>query len=142
MAGIASLSGLAAGGSAVRRSGIGRNLHVGKWLRRWQGFQSAGWLRRGRRSSHSPGWRLSRRQNLALIFQLQLRDFRGELRLEFVRGALKLVERLTDLAGYLRQLLGPKNQQGQKEQKDGLGESHADMILPGIADSNVWSFLT
>ncbi len=52
-------------------------------------------------------------------------DLLLDLRLELVGGALELVEVFADLAGDLRQLLRPKDDQGQKEQEDRLGEAHA-----------------
>src|SRR5579863_579195 len=52
-------------------------------------------------------------------------NFLFDLGLELVRGALELVERLAYLAGNLRQLLGPKDDEGQKEKEDRLGKTHA-----------------
>jgi len=57
-------------------------------------------------------------------------DFLLDLRTEFIRGALELVEIFADEAGHLRQLLGPKDDEGQKEQKNGLAKTHAIIILP------------
>ena len=55
-----------------------------------------------------------------MIFVVQVRDFRFNLSLEFIRGPFKFVERLADLASNLGQLLGPEDDQGQQEDKDHL----------------------
>src|SRR5579872_3248898 len=55
------------------------------------------------------------RQNLAVFVDFQLRYFRLDLSFKFVRSAAKLIERLANLASDFRQLLGPKNDQGQKK---------------------------
>src|SRR5579872_5675369 len=49
-----------------------------------------------------------------LIFQLAY--FRLNLGLEFIRGPLELVQRLANLAGDTRQLLGPEQEQSQHKQ--------------------------
>ena len=51
-------------------------------------------------------------------------DLLLDLGLELVGSALEFVEVFADLAGNLRQLLGPKDNEGQKEQEDCLGETH------------------
>ena len=53
-----------------------------------------------------------------LILSSRLRDLRLDLGLELIRGAPELVERLAHLPRNLRQLLRPKDEQGQKEQED------------------------
>ena len=69
---------------------------------------------------------------LARDLDIETVDLRLDLRLEFVGRALEFVERLADLATDLRQLLGPKNDQGQQEDEDHLWEAevHKFMILP------------
>ena len=67
-----------------------------------------------------------------LVFDFEVSDLLLDLRLEFVGGALEFVQVFANLAGDLRQLLGPKDDQGQKEQKDRLGKAHADHdTVPG-----------
>src|SRR5450755_1367363 len=80
--------------------------------------------RRIQTSARRPLWRRTRRQD-GLPLDFQMRNFLLNLRLEFVRSPPKLVERLADLAGDLRQLLGPEHDQGQKEQENRLGKAHA-----------------
>src|SRR5579859_4709265 len=67
----------------------------------------------------------SGRQDRRLPVDLQMSDLLLDLRLEIVGGAAELVHELADLAGDLRQLLGPEDNQGQKEQEDRLRETHA-----------------
>ena len=55
-----------------------------------------------------------------MIFDVQVRDLRFNLSLEFIRGAFKFVERLADLASNFGQLLGPEDDQGQQEDEDHL----------------------
>ena len=52
-------------------------------------------------------------------------DLLLDLGLEFVRSPPELVHVLADLAGDLRQFLWPENDEGQKEQEDRLGKTHA-----------------
>jgi len=52
-------------------------------------------------------------------------DLLLDLRLEFVRSPPEFVERFADHAGDLRQLLGPKDDEGQEEQEDRFGKAHA-----------------
>jgi len=52
-------------------------------------------------------------------------DLLLDLRLELVGSPLEFIQILADLAGDLRQLLWPENDQGQEEQEDRLGETHA-----------------
>jgi len=81
------------------------------WRRRWLGGDRARWLL---------GWR----QSLALSFDFELCDFRGNLRFELIRSALEFIERFAYLTCDLWQFFRPKDEQGQEEQKDGLGEPH------------------
>lgn len=77
--------------------------------------------------------RLRRGQDgLARDLDIKTVDLRLNLRLEFVGSTLEFVERLADLAADLRQLLGPKNDEGQEEDEDHLWETeiHEFMILP------------
>ena len=55
-----------------------------------------------------------------MIFDIEVRDLRFNLSLEFIRGPLEFVERPADLASNLRQLLGPEDDQGQQEDEDHL----------------------
>ena len=59
----------------------------------------------------------TRRQNLGLGFPLDVGNFGLDLRFEFVRGALELVQSLANLPADLRHLLWPENNQGQQEKK-------------------------
>src|ERR1700674_2098043 len=90
---------------------------------RFQG-RTGGFRRQGQggyRTLRRLGWR----QNLPFILRIQLRNLRRDLGLEFVRGALDLIEHLAHLARDLRQLLGPKNEQRQEKQKYRLRKAHA-----------------
>ena len=121
MAGMDS-SGWLAGGAAAANSGIG-SLGGGVYLRARfvisSGDCTYGRLRRGQ-------------DGLARNLDIKTVDLRLDLRLEFVRSTLEFVEGLADLATDLRQLLGPKNDQGQQEDEDHLWEAevHKFMILP------------
>ena len=121
MAGMDS-SGWPAGGAAAANSGIG-SLGGGVYLRARfvisSGDCTYGRLRRGQ-------------DGLARNLDIKTVDLRLDLRLELVGRALEFVERLADLAADLRQLLGPKNDQGQEEDEDHLWEAevHKFMILP------------
>src|SRR2546425_855757 len=112
MAGMDS-SGWPAGGAAAANSGIG-SLGGGVYFR--ARFVS---------SSRDCTYGRSRRgqDGLARDLDIETVDLRLDLRLEFVGRALEFVERLADLAADLRQLLGPKNDQGQEEGKDHLSEA-------------------
>ena len=59
--------------------------------------------------SYGARWRLDRGQYLMMIFDIQVRDLRFNLGLEFIRGPLKFVKRPANLASDLRQLLGPED---------------------------------
>ncbi len=59
-----------------------------------------------------------------------MRDLLLDLGLELVGGTPEFVEGSAHLAGDLRQFLGPKNDQGQKEEEDRLRKTHAPIILP------------
>jgi hypothetical protein len=121
MAGMES-SGWPAGGAAAANSGIG-SLGGGVYFRARFVISSRdctyGRLRRGQ-------------DGLARDLDIKTVDLRLNLRLEFVGSTLEFVERLADLAADLRQLLGPKNDQGQEEDEDHLWETeiHEFMILP------------
>src|SRR5581483_6658443 len=64
------------------------------------------------------------RQDGGLLFDLELRNLLLDLRLEFVGGAAKFIHELAHLAGDLRQLLGPEDDQGQEEQEDRFRKTH------------------
>src|SRR5438876_8813950 len=68
---------------------------------------------------YGAGWRFGGRENL-MILDIEVRDLRFNLSLEFIRGPLEFVERPADLASDLRQLLGPEDDQGQQEDEDHL----------------------
>ena len=68
---------------------------------------------------YGSGRRFGGREDL-MILDIKMRDFRFNLSFEFIRGPLKFVERLADLASNLRQLLGPEDDQGQQEDEDHL----------------------
>ena len=59
-----------------------------------------------------------------------MRNFLLDLGLELVGGAAKLVQSLAHLAGDLRQLLGPKDDERQKEKENRFPKAHAPIILP------------
>jgi hypothetical protein len=121
MAGMES-SGWPAGGAAAANSGIG-SLGGGVYFRARFVISSRdctyGRLRRGQ-------------DGLARDLDIKTVNLRLNLRLEFVGSTLEFVERLADLAADLRQLLGPKNDEGQEEDEDHLWETeiHEFMILP------------
>jgi hypothetical protein len=73
---------------------------------------------------------------LLLFLHIELIDFGLDLGLEFVGGALEFVERLSDLASDLRQLLGAEDQQGQDENESGVAKTHAPIITEQLAGSN------
>ncbi len=62
---------------------------------------------------------------VGFFLDLQMSDLLLDLRLEFVRGPPEFVQRFAHLAGDLRQLLGPKDDERQEEQEDRLGKTHA-----------------
>src|SRR5437762_12693976 len=121
MAGMDS-SGWPAGGAAAANSGIG-SLGGGVYVRA-RFVISSGDCTYGRLRRWQDG--------LARNLDIKTVDLRLVLRLEFVRSTLEFVEGLADLATDLRQLLGPKNDQGQQEDEDHLWEAevHIFMILP------------
>jgi len=80
--------------------------------------------RRRRLGGDRARWLLGRRQSLALSFDFELRDFRGNLRFELIRSALEFIERFANLTCNLWQFLRPKDEQGQEEQEDGFGKPH------------------
>src|SRR5580704_4568962 len=86
----------------------------------------AGVNRRGSQSPARSTFRRggSRRQDRLHFLRLSVVDFVLDLRPELVGSAAELVESLAHLAGDLRQLLGPKDDEGQKEQEDRLGKTH------------------
>ena len=60
----------------------------------------------------------------------EIRDFLLDLGFELVGGAAKLIQRFAHLASDLRQLLGPKDDERQKEQENRFPKAHAPIILP------------
>src|SRR5271169_966932 len=72
------------------------------------------------------------RKNRRLVLDFQMSDFLLDLRLEFIRGALKFVQVLPNLACDFRQLLGPKDDESQEEQEDRLGKTHAVHHTAGL----------
>src|SRR5277367_638263 len=52
-----------------------------------------------------------------------------DLRAKLVGRPAQLGQKLSRLARNLRQLLRPKDNQGQHKQEDGLGETHAPIIM-------------
>src|SRR5205807_1364038 len=121
MAGMDS-SGCPAGGAAAANSGIW-SLGGGVYFRARFVISS--------RDCTYGRWRRGQ-DGLARDLDIETVDLRLDLRLELVGRALEFVERLADLAADLRQLLGPKNDQGQQEDEDHLWEAevHKFMILP------------
>ena len=67
-----------------------------------------------------------------MLFDIQLRDFGLDLRLEFVRSPLEFIQGPSDLPSDLGQLLWPEQDQGKKEEEDHLWKAqvHVSMILP------------
>ena len=114
------------GGTSAAISGIGslgQRIRFGD--RNFGGGQAAG--------SYGACGRLNGRQDgLAMLFDIQLRDFGLDLRLEFVRSPLEFIEGPADLPSDFGQLLGPEQDQGKKEEEDHLWEAqvHVSMILP------------
>src|SRR6185369_9949179 len=70
----------------------------------------------------------------AFGFELELAHFCFQLPLELVTGTLELAQSLPDLASDLRQLLGPKDDEGQQEDEDHLRHAkiHKAIILPWL----------
>src|SRR5579859_118422 len=62
---------------------------------------------------------------LLFLFELQLRNFRFNLRFELVGCALELTQSLSHLTSNLRQFLGAEQQQGKNEQNNGVRKTHA-----------------
>jgi hypothetical protein len=65
------------------------------------------------------------RENRLTILNLEVGYLLFDLRFKFVRRTAEFVEHLADLARDLGQLLGPKDNQGQKEEEDRLRKAHA-----------------
>src|SRR5579863_3616228 len=63
-------------------------------------------------------------------------DFLLDLRSKLIGGALEFVECFAHLTRDLRQLLRPKNDQGQKEEEDRLGKTHAPSYCPSQKSGN------
>src|SRR5438105_4459938 len=104
--------GESAGGSSATISGI-RSLSYRIRLRRRSGQPSHG---RNITTRHCSLRSLAGRLDLPFgCIYIQLRDFGLDLGLEFITGALKLVERLAHLPPDLGQLLRPKDDQGNHE---------------------------
>src|ERR1700746_3992819 len=125
MAGMDS-SGWFAGGNSAAISGIGAL--VGRSYFRARRFP----ITAGKR--HRTGGWFGRRQDLLpMVLNIQLIDLGFDLSFEFVGSALALIEGAPYLASDLRQLLGPKNHQGQDEDEDHFRKPkiHIFMILPG-----------
>src|SRR5450755_3141094 len=115
-----------AGGPSAAISGIGS---LGERIR----LRHGNLRRRQAAGSYGACGRLDRRQDgLAMLLDIQLRDFGLDLRLELVRGPLEFVEGPADLPSDFGQLLWPEQDQGKKEEEDHLWEAqvHAPMILP------------
>jgi len=92
---------------------------------------------------HSAGRRSGGGQGLLLLFRfflsflyLELIYLRLDLGLEFVAGALELVERFSDLAGDLRELFGAEDQQSQHEDESGVAETHVPIIAEQLVGGN------
>lgn len=118
-------SGCSAGGNSAASSGIGRLTGGAQF-----GFPyGLGWAGGGNAFRQGSGRWQDRR---ALVFQIQLIDLGLDLRFEFVRGAFKFAQSPTDLPADFRQLLWPKDEQGQNKQEHHFGEAqiHRLMILP------------
>jgi hypothetical protein len=56
-------------------------------------------------------------------------DFSFDLRPELVRGAPQLGKKASGLTSHLRQLLRPKENEGQEEKEDGVGKTHGFIIM-------------
>ena len=135
------------GGSNVGVSGIGgvvRGRHVGggrtAFLRRRRQFRFGGRNCSGRRRG---------RQYFAFLLVLlppllifKLADFSFNLRLEFVRSPLELVQSFSDLLGNDRQLLRPEQQQGQNKQHNRIGKTHLSIIAKPLGSGNADTNLT
>src|SRR5579859_1562980 len=123
--------------SGMDRFGRAFCLLLGSFRRRHRWF--LGRTRKTRRRFHGSRLGLDRIQRAAgrtldrrcgwqdgrLVLHLQMCDLLLNLRLKLVGGAAELVHEFADLAGDLRQLLWPKDDEGQKEQEDRLRETHA-----------------
>jgi len=66
-----------------------------------------------------------------------MRDFGFNLRSELVGGTAKFGEQTSGLTGDLWQLLRPKDDEGQEEQKDRLGKTHGFIIMRSAKGGNV-----
>src|SRR5579862_539968 len=103
-----------AGGFSAAISGIGslgQRIPLGD--RNFGGGQAAG--------SYRACGRLHGRQDaLAMLLDIQLRNFGLDLGLEFVRGTLELIQGSADLPSDFGQLLGPEQDQGKQEKEDHL----------------------
>ncbi len=76
------------------------------------------------------------RQDFAGVrFALQVLDLRFDLRLELVAGAAEFVEGAPDLAANLRHLLGPKQEEGEQEDKNHFREAEIHICHDTAGDS-------
>ncbi len=82
------------------------------------------------RAPGRPFRRRAGRKNRLFVLDFQVGNFLLDLRLELVRGALEFIQCLAHLPGDLRQLLGPKDDERQKEKEDRLGKTHAPSYCP------------
>lgn len=67
---------------------------------------------------------------LLFLLYFQMSNLLFDLGFEFIRGATEFGEGLADVTCDLRQLLRPKDDQGENKQEDRLGETHRFIILP------------
>ena len=76
-------------------------------------------------------------QNRRVLVDLKLRDLLLDLRLEFVRGTAKFIHKFADLAGDFRQLLGPKDDEGEEEQEDRFRKTHKGHHIAPMAKAAI-----
>jgi len=63
--------------------------------------------------------------NRVMLLDLEVSNLGFDLRLELVRSATKFGEQASGLTSHLRQLLRPKKNEGQEEEEDCIGKTHA-----------------
>src|SRR5919197_2957025 len=128
----ASMSGTIHSGSGSRSRGRRRSRGAVSWggyCRRSSLWQAGNGIVRRRRR---------RRDFLLALLGLELPHLVFQLPLQLVGSAPKLGQGAADLAAYLRHLLRPKQQQGEKKQEKYLrkAEIHGYMILAAGAAAN------
>src|SRR2546423_3571933 len=144
LSGVSGRSGVSAGvsglgGTGLRSIGSGRGSELLIGSREGCGrFRRCGLsLWRSPASAGSAFDARIRGQNRRVLVDLKLGDLLLDLRLEFVGGTAKFVHELADLARDFRQLLGPKDDEGQEEQEDRFRKTHTGHHIAPVAKAAI-----